>query len=238
MARVNKPKSTLYEWIESILIALVLAIFIRTYFIQPFKIPSGSMRMTLIEGDHLFVSKLRYGPILLPELHAPDFLTAMLNSSSRTRIVLPQVSSGEAPNNAPDLWPDFLKPLEKIRLPGFGKPTRGDVIVFVFPGDRTKDFIKRLIGLPGDVIEIKDGKIIVNGKLWDDPKVRNIYYYNRGEYGAQGQPIKVPEGKYFVLGDNSGSSHDSRYWGFVDKADLIGKAEFLFWPIPRIRLIK
>ena len=216
MARVQKSKSAVYEWLESIVIALVLAVFIRTYFIQPFKIPSGSMRMTLVEGDHLFVSKLRYGPILLPEVHSPDFLKDKVDIQ----------------------WPEFLTPLEKIRLPGFSKPQRGDVIVFVFPGDRTKDFIKRLIGLPGDIIEIKDGKIVVNGKLWVDPRINHIYYYNRGEYGAEGQPIKVPEGKYFTLGDNSASSHDSRYWGFVDYNDLVGKAELLFWPLNRVRLIK
>ncbi len=216
MTDERKGKSVVREWVESLLIAFVLAIFIRTYFIQPFKIPSGSMRMTLIEGDHLFVSKLRYGPIVLPEIHSPDFLKGKFDIQ----------------------WPEALLPLTKMRLPGFEKPKRGDVIVFIFPDDRTKDFIKRLIGLPGDVVEIKDGKILINGEIVADPRINNIYYYNRGDYGAEGQPIKVPEGKYFVLGDNSGSSHDSRYWGFVDQKDLVGKAEFLFWPLNRIRLIK
>ena len=211
-----KNKSVVREWVESILIALVMAIFIRAYFVQPFKIPSGSMRMTLIEGDHLFVSKLRYGPILLPEVHSPDFLKNMIDIK----------------------WPAFLEPLEHIRLPGFSKPQRGDVIVFVYPGDRTKDFIKRLIGLPGDIVEIKDGKLLINGEEFKDPKVQNLYYYNRGDYGALDQPIKVPEGKYFVLGDNSASSHDSRYWGFVDKDDLVGKAEVIFWPFNRVRIIQ
>ena len=212
----SNTKSAIREWVESILIALVLAIFIRTYFIQPFKIPSGSMRMTLIEGDHLFVSKLRYGPILLPEIHSPDFLIKMVDIQ----------------------WPEFLAPLTKIRLPGFSKPRRGDVIVFIYPGDRAKDFIKRLIGLPGDVVEIKEGKIYINDEEVTDARIRNVYYYNRGDYGAVGQPIRVPEGKYFVLGDNSGSSHDSRYWGFVDEKDVVGKAEFLFWPLNRIRMIQ
>ena len=212
----SKIKSTVMEWVESILIALVLAVFIRAYFIQPFKIPSGSMRMTLVEGDHLFVSKLRYGPILLPEIHSPDFLQDMVDIH----------------------WPEFLTPLSKIRLPGFGKPRHGDIIVFIFPEDRRKDFIKRLIGLPGDSIEIKDGKVYINNEEFDDPRVKNIYYYNRGDYGAEGVSIQVPQGKYFVLGDNSGSSHDSRYWGFVDEKDLVGKAEVIFWPLTRLRIIQ
>lgn len=222
MAKDKKPlgvkKSEVREWVESILVALVLAIIIRSYFIQPFKIPSGSMRMTLIEGDHLFVSKYMYGPILLPEIHTPEFLTNIIKTDVQ--------------------WPEALRPLNKIRLPGFTKPKRGDVIVFIFPNDRPKDFIKRLIALPGDVVEIRDGKIYINGKLFDDPRIRNTYYYNRGEYGAIGTPTKVPAGKFFVLGDNSASSHDSRYWGFVDETDLLGRAEFIFWPLNRIRIIQ
>jgi signal peptidase I len=216
----SKPKSALLEWIESIVIALVLAIFIRTYFIQPFKIPSGSMRMTLIEGDHLFVDKLHYGPILLPELHSPDFLRQVMGPEFDIH------------------WPTFLQPLANIRLPGFTHPKRGDIMVFVYPGDRTKDFIKRLIGLPGDQVEIKDGGIYINGQQVTDPRIRNIYYYNRGEYGQEGVAVTVPQGHYFMLGDNSASSHDSRYWGFIDEKDIVGKADLLFWPPNRIRLIK
>ncbi len=151
----KQNKSQLREWIESIVIALVLAIFIRTYFVQPFKIPSGSMRMTLVEGDHLFVNKLRYGPILLPELHAPDFLRQWMGPNFDIQ------------------WPDALKPFANVRLPGFGSPQRGDIVVFVFPQDRTKDFIKRLIGLPGDQIQIKDGTILINGEAFSDPKIKN-----------------------------------------------------------------
>ncbi|MBF0490264.1 MAG: signal peptidase I [Candidatus Omnitrophica bacterium] len=216
----SKFKSAIREWIESIVVALVLAVVIRTYFIQPFKIPSGSMRMTLIEGDHLFVNKLRYGPILLPELHSPDFLKKVMGDDFDIQ------------------WPEFLKPLANIRLPGFRHPKRGDIVVFVFPGDRTKDFIKRLIGMPGDQIEIKDGGIYVNGKHVTDPRMQNIYYYNRGDFGQEGVPVTVPAGHYFMLGDNSGSSHDSRYWGFIEEKDIVGKADLLFWPPTRIRLIK
>lgn len=216
MLRLNRRRGSavVREWVESIVIALVLALFIRTYILQPFKIPSGSMRMTLVEGDFLFVSKLRYGPILLPEIHSPEFLKKHVELS----------------------WPAFLQPGAKIRLPGFSSPKRGDVVVFIFPGDRSKDYIKRLIGLPGDVIEIKDGQVIINGAPFKGPKP--IYYYNGGEYGAAGRPIRVPEGKYYVLGDNSQASLDSRFWGFVDKHDLIGKAELIWWPLNRVRLIK
>jgi signal peptidase I len=203
-------KSNTREWIESILIALVLAAFIRTYFIQPFKIPSGSMRMTLIEGDRLFVNKLRYGPKLLPEFFAV-----------RHRDQL----------HVPASWAN-------ARLPGFSKPKRGDVVVFVFPDDRTRDFIKRLIAFGGETVEIKEGKIFINGRLIDEPRIRNTYYYNRGDFGEAGKKIVVPEHHYFVLGDNSMSSHDSRYWGFVPEEYVIGRAEFIFWPFSRLRVIQ
>jgi len=219
-SKENKPKSVWREWIESIVIALVLAIFIRTYFFQPFKIPSGSMRMTLVEGDQLFVNKLDYGPILLPELHSPDFLRQWLGPNFDIQ------------------WPQALWPLAKVRLPGLSHPQRGDIIVFVFPNDRTKDFIKRLIGLPGDKVEIKDGEVYINGQEVIDPRIKNIYHYNAGDYGQEGVPITVPAGHYFVMGDNSAKSYDSRYWGFVDEYDVVGKAEVLFWPLNRIRLIK
>ena len=186
-------KSAAREWIESILIAFVLAMFIRTFFVQAFKIPSGSMHPTLMEGDRLLVNKLNYGPRI---------------------------------------------PLTKYRLPGFSEPHRGDVIVFIYPEDPTRDFIKRLIALGGDTVEIKDGRIYVNDRVLDLPVIKNIYYYNRGQYGEANEKIHVPEGDYFVLGDNSGSSHDSRYWGFVPKNVIIGKAEFIYWPLNRIRVIR
>jgi len=192
-AQKAQAKAVVREWIESIVIALVLAMFIRTFFIQPFKIPSGSMRKTLIEGDRLFVSKFRYGAKV---------------------------------------------PFTDWRLPGIGQPERGDVIVFIYPNDRSKDFIKRLIAKGGETVEIKDGQIYVNDKQVDIPQIKKRYYYNRGDFGGLGEKIHVPLDSYFVLGDNSGSSHDSRYWGFVPKKDVIGKAEFIFWPLNRIRVIK
>lgn len=205
-----KQKSVLREWVESILIALVLAAFIRTYFVQPFKIPSGSMRMTLVEGDRLFVNKLRYGPKLLPEFSAIRFRDQL---------------------HVPLSW-------ATARLPGFSKPKRGDIVVFVFPEDRKRDFIKRLIAFGGETVEIKDGKIIVDGKVVDETPIRNIYYYNRGDNGEVGKKIRVPDHHYFVLGDNSMSSHDSRFWGFVPEDYVIGRADFIFWPLSRVRLLE
>ena len=215
----KKPKSALREWVESILIALVLAVLIRSYFIQPFKIPSGSMRMTLIEGDHLFVDKWTYGPQLLP----PMFWDIGFQEGS------PLLSIR---------WPEAVLPWTKMRLPGLRKPQRGDIIVFVYPVEPTKDFIKRLIAVGGETVEIKDGAVYINGKEITDPRIKHTYYYNRGDYGAEGQVVHVPPGYVFVMGDNSGSSYDSRYWGFVPESNIIGKADFLFWPLGRIRIIQ
>jgi len=219
MSQNRKPKSAAREWVESILIALVLAVVIRSYFIQPFKIPSGSMRMTLIEGDHLFVDKWSYGPQVLP----PMFWDIGFQEGS------PLLSLR---------WPDALLPMTKTRLPGLGKPRRGDVIVFVYPVDPTKDFIKRLIAVGGETVAIKDGTIYINDKEVTDPRIKRTYYYNRGDYGGEGQTVHVPPGYVFVMGDNSGSSYDSRYWGFVPESSIIGRADIIFWPLDRIRIIQ
>ena len=191
--RIIIPKSAVREWVESALVALVLALFIRTFFIQAYKIPSGSMRMTLLEGDRLIVNKLRYGPKI---------------------------------------------PFTKKRLPGFTHPQRGDVIVFIYPEDNKRAFIKRLIALEGEMVEIRDGNILINGQMADDPRIKRVYYYNRGPFGQEGYPIKVPMGYCFALGDNSSSSNDSRFWGFVPNENVVGRAEFLYWPLDRIRIIK
>ena len=189
----QKIRSVTREWVESIVIAFVLAMFIRTFFFQAFRIPSGSMRMTLIEGDRLLVNKLVYGPLL---------------------------------------------PLFHKRIPGFSKPQRGDVVVFIYPEDRKRDFIKRLIAVGGETVEIKMGDIYINGQEVTDPTIKNIYYYNRGPHGGVNQKVVVPDGYYYVLGDNSESSHDSRFWGFVPEQYVIGKAQLIYWPLDRIRVIK
>ena len=176
------------------MIAFILAMFIRTFFIQAFKIPSGSMRPTLIERDRLMVNKLRYGPKI---------------------------------------------PFSKDkRLPGMTEPKRGDIIVFVYPEDPSRDFIKRLIGLEGETIEIRGGNIYVNDQIVENSSIKDVFYYNRGNYGKEGQKITVPQGHYFVLGDNSGSSSDGRFWGFVPHGNVIGRAEIIYWPFSRMRFIK
>jgi signal peptidase I len=178
----DKMRYFMKEWVEPIVIAVILALIIRTFIVQAFKIPTGSMRMTLMEGDRILVSKFIYK---------------------------------------------------------FKEPKRGDVIVFVSPEDKKKDFIKRLIGLPGEKVEISNGTILINGKAVDsDSVMRERYYYNRGDFGRENQIIQIPDDAYYVLGDNSISSRDSRYWGFMPKKYLIGKAFLIYWPLNRIRVIK
>ncbi len=190
----KRLKSEIREWAESIVIALILALLIRTFVIQAFKIPSGSMIPTFEIGDRIFVSKFIYG----------------------ARI-----------------------PFTDIRLPALRQPQRGDIIVFASPETPKKDFVKRLIATEGETVEIKNGNILINGKEIGSPdSVRSNYYYNRGDFGKELSSVTVPRGSYFTLGDNSANSRDSRYWGFVPKNNLIGKAVLLYWPIQRIRVIK
>ncbi|MEI8348779.1 MAG: signal peptidase I [Candidatus Omnitrophota bacterium] len=129
-------------------------------------------------------------------------------------------------------------PFTPLRLPGFRKPERGEVVVFIPPKDRNKAYIKRLIGMPGDRVLIKDGNVYLNGKIMVDPRVARNYYYNQGEYGKEQKEIIVPAGYYFFLGDNSINSQDSRYWGFANEKDIIGKAIFIWWPFDRIGMIE
>ncbi len=190
----EKIKSEIREWTESIIIALFLALLIRTFIVQAFKIPSGSMIPTFEIGDRIFVNKFVYG----------------------ARI-----------------------PLTDIKLPALKQPERGDIIVFVSPEIPKKDFVKRLIALEGEKVEIKNGNIYIDGKEISSPvSIRSNYYYNRGDYGQNGVTITVPKDSFFVLGDNSANSRDSRYWGFVPKKNVIGKAICIYWPIHRIRAIK
>ena len=170
------------EWANSIIVALILTLIIRTFVVQAFKIPSGSMRPTLLEGDKLFVNKYIYR---------------------------------------------------------FDPPHRGDIIVFKYPVDMKKDFIKRLVGLPGETVEIRDGKITVDGQVLTDPaSFGKFYYYNHDPYGGPDEKVHVPENAYFVLGDNSANSQDSRFWGFVPKKNILGKAVFRWWPPKRIGPIR
>jgi len=186
-------KSQVREWTESIIIAIILALVIRTFVVQAFKIPSGSMIPTFKIGDRIFVNKFLYGAKI---------------------------------------------PFTDFNLPAVRQPKRGDIIVFISPEAPKKDFVKRLIASEGEKVEIKDGKIFVNGKEVDEPSIKPYYYYNVGDYGAEGKVIEVPKDSYFALGDNSASSRDSRYWGFVPKKNLLGKVVLIYWPLHRMKVIK
>lgn len=175
-----RTKAWLKENLEAILVAFVLAMLIRTYVIQAFRIPTGSMIPTLKIGDRLIASKYIYR---------------------------------------------------------FEEPQRGDVIIFRCPDDPDKEFVKRLVGLPGEDIEIRQGKIYINGEICEEPRISEFYYYNQGPFGGYGQVLKVPEDSYFVLGDNSGNSRDSRYWGYVPKEMVNGKVWVVYWPLSKIRRI-
>lgn len=119
----------------------------------------------------------------------------------------------------------------------FKKPRRGDIIVFVYPVNPKKDFIKRLVGLPGETIQIKDGGVFINGEELKAPQtIAERYYYNEGMYGEG--LIKIPDNVYFVMGDNTRNSKDSRFWGFVPKKNLLGKAFFVYWPLTRMRITR
>ncbi len=177
----TKKKSVFREYAESILIAVVLALIIRTFFVQAFKIPSGSMRPTLKEGDRILVNKLIYR---------------------------------------------------------FNEPERGSIVVFKYPLEPKKDFIKRLIATEGEEVQIKDGNIHINGRLIKEPVIKNIYYFNGGKLKNENSSIVVPQGSYFVLGDNSANSRDSRYWGFVPEKNIVGRAFVIYWPPRRIGLTK
>lgn len=182
-----RQKSLVREYGEAIIIAVLLALFIRAFVVQAFKIPSGSMKPTLLVGDHILVNKFIYGikvPILNKELvHIKD-------------------------------------------------PKRFDIVVFQYPVDPSKDFIKRVIGLPGDTVQVKDKKVYVNDKLLDepwavhsDPKILPASVSPRDNVG----PIVVPPNNLFVMGDNRDESYDSRFWKFVDFNDLKGEAFIIYW---------
>jgi len=182
-----KTKSKYREYAEALIIAAIIAFFVRSFFIQAFKIPSSSMEPTLLIGDHLLVNRLSY----------------------------------------------VVKvPFTDIVLLNIGSPERGDVVVFRYPVDRTKDFIKRVIATEGETIEIRDKVIYVNGKQIKDPwgvyldtNILPAYIAPKDNL----RPTKVPKDSYFVMGDNRDRSLDSRFWGFVRKDDLVGRALILYF---------
>jgi signal peptidase I len=184
----DSPKRSRFrENVEAILIAVIIALFIRTFVVQAFKIPSGSMKPTLQIGDHILVNKFIYG------------------------VKIPYLSS-------------VILPVKD--------PQRGDIVVFKFPVDPRKDFIKRVIAVPGDVVEIRDKAIFINGRqvnhdfgVFSDPRTIAGNLKPRDNLG----PITVPKDALFVMGDNRDESFDSRFWGFVPIRDVSGKAFIIYW---------
>ncbi len=195
-------KSVFREYAEAIVVAMLLAFAIRVFVVQAFKIPSGSMIPTLLIGDHILVSKLSYG-IQWP-------------SDCKFQMTFPPVNC-----------------YASYALIEFGKPQRGDIIVFRFPEDEEKDFIKRIVGTPGDTVQIKSKVVLVNGIPLDDkaftqridPGVIDGTINPRDNFG----PVTVPEGSYFVMGDNRDQSLDSRFWGYVREEKIRGKAFRIYW---------
>jgi len=195
-------KSVFREYAEAIVVAMLLAFAIRVFVVQAFKIPSGSMIPTLLIGDHILVSKLSYG-IQWP-------------SDCKFQMAFPPINC-----------------YASYALIEFGKPQRGDIIVFRFPEDEEKDFIKRIVGTPGDSVQIKSKVVLVNGRPLDDkaftqridPGIIDGTINPRDNFG----PVTVPEGSYFVMGDNRDQSLDSRFWGFVREEKIRGKAFRIYW---------
>jgi signal peptidase I len=172
----DKPKkSTLREVMESLVIAVILALLIRTFILQPFYIPSGSMEPTLMIQDHIIVNKIGYR---------------------------------------------------------FWEPQRGDIVVFRFPRDPSKDFVKRLIGLPGEKVEIRNSQLYINGQLVPEKYLPS----DIGDFGSF-KPTVIPANSYFMMGDNRNNSDDSRNWGVLPRENVIGKAMLTYWPLTRIHLL-
>ena len=191
----EKNKSIVRENIEAVLVAVLLALLIRTFAVQAFKIPSGSMKQTLLIGDHILVNKFIYG---------------------------------------------VKVPFSKTTIIPFKKPKHGDIVVFKFPIDPEKDFIKRVVGLAGDKVEIRNKQVFVNNIKADSsfaqftdsfmvpgcpPGSRKDAPCRKDNFG----PIKVPENQLFVMGDNRDQSFDSRFWGFVDLKAVSGEAFIIYW---------
>jgi len=178
-------KSYFRDFVETVVTAVLLALVLRAFVVQTFRIPSGSMEDTLLVGDFLIVNKFIYG---------------------------------------------IKVPFTDTRLPGIREPERGDIIVFEYPNPdpraRKENYVKRCIGLPGDVVELKNNVLYINGERIEEEYIKLKPPTPRwSDYG----PIKVPEGSYFMMGDNRNWSADSRDWGFMDKDLIQGKAVVIYW---------
>lgn len=184
---VRTKKNVFREYGEAILIAFILALFIRTFIVQAFKIPSGSMKPTLLVGDHILVNKFLYGVKI---------------------------------------------PFTDITLVPVKKPKRGDIVVFKFPEDPKKDFIKRVIAVSGDTVQIRNKEVYINDKPIDDPYGIHIDpHIIPGKLRPRDNldPVSVPPDSLFVMGDNRDHSYDSRFWGFVKLSSVKGKAFIIYW---------
>jgi len=186
-------KSTIREYFESIVIAVILALFVRTFVLQAFKIPTGSMENNLLIGDHLLVNKFMFAP----------------TASGAERALLP-----------------------------IGQIRRGDVLVFKYPVEPDRDYIKRVIGLPGETLELKKKKIYINGQPLEEPYVHfldeprgnsNLSEVTSSDVREDYGPVTVPPNQYFMMGDNRDNSADSRYWGFMPRDYVKGKALLIYW---------
>ncbi|HXF58883.1 MAG TPA: signal peptidase I [Candidatus Saccharimonadales bacterium] len=187
-------KSVAREYLESLVVAFILATFIRTFIVQAFKIPTGSMETNLLIGDHLLVNKVVYSPSLLP-------------------------------------FEDAILAKKPIR--------RGHVVVFKYPEEPTRDFIKRVIGLPGETVEIREKVVYIDGKPLDEPYVHFLeppLHPGDPEFGLRIEgrgdnwgPRVVPPGMLFVLGDNRDNSKDSRYWDYLPIDQVKGRALMVYW---------
>ena len=187
----RRRKSVAREYVEAIVIAILLALVIRTLIVQAFTIPSGSMMDTLLVGDYILVNKFLFGPEV---------------------------------------------PLTDYRLPALRMPDRGDIIVFKYPQDEKRDFIKRIVATPGETVQVRGQQVLINGQPLEEPYVRGnpSALSHSGAAGFCGyayacEPLVVPADSYFVMGDNRDNSQDSRYWGFVKRDKVKGKAFLIYW---------
>ncbi|MCL4304415.1 signal peptidase I [bacterium] len=213
VSRPRKPKSTVREWTEFLFTLVLMVFFIRVTTVEAFRIPTGSMENTLLVGDFLLVNKFVYG------IRTPDW------------VGIPFTDIGFS--------------LPSTRLPAPGKVESGDIVVFKYPLDRSLNYIKRCIAGPGQTIEIRDRQVYVDGTVFENPPHSKFTspsplragLAERGIFNPRGEPwnhdnfgpLTVPDGHYFVMGDNRDNSADSRYWGFLPENDIVGKALIIYF---------
>jgi len=222
---MDNSKSLFKEYLQALAIAVIVALVLRTFVLQAFRIPTGSMKDTLMVGDFLLVNKFVYG------IRTPDRISGV---------------DMEIPH---------------IRLPAFKQPGRGDIIIFEYPKDPSVDYIKRCIGLPGDTIEIRNNNVFINGqaegeqefvgKEYDPAEEATFAYFKikqddhrsytirhradgRTKHNSFG-PVVVPPGHYFMMGDNRDNSSDSRFWGFMPRENILGKAFVIYFSFDKYK---